>query len=247
MTWIVGTRTPFGVAFAASDICVTFPDGATQNCLQKIYGVGNYIALGFAGSVAIGFGMLSHLASLLAQGRADDVWDPTVVSQWWSRDAMDLFYDYPPDERQVGCELIMLAAHPTENTGMPGWAQTYVYGFSSPRFEAHLALPDAVTSIGSGALSRPYQAAVERLRTSETFYELAAMHRGMQIALGSALSRAVTTDPQNGISDLFQLCTVERGNIEIGHVGEMPPLARSYREFQQRTQAAGIAAASACC
>jgi hypothetical protein len=247
MTWIVGTQTPFGFAFAASDVRVTFHDGTTRDCLQKIYGVGNFIALGFAGSVTIGFKMVGYLARLLSQAGPTGTWYPKVVAEWWQNDAMDVFYDSPPAERNLGCALIMLGADPSEDTGFPGWAKTYVYTFSSPRFEPRLAGADAVTSIGSGSASKPYQDALEQLRASEKFYELAVMHRGMQIALGTAVSRAVLNNPTSGVSELFQLCTVERAGVEIGHVGEMPSLARTHSEFLKVSEAQGASAELAIC
>ena len=60
MTWIVGRSIPFGYSVALSDIRVTL-DGREIDCLQKIYPVGPFIAMGFAGSVPIGFAMIDRM------------------------------------------------------------------------------------------------------------------------------------------------------------------------------------------
>lgn len=54
---------------------VTLSDGSERDCLQKIYKVGNLIAAGFAGSVAIGFGMIDKLTELLACDDPMRAWD----------------------------------------------------------------------------------------------------------------------------------------------------------------------------
>ena len=54
----------FGFAVGISDIRVTTPN-EERDCLQKIYAVGPGVALGFAGSVAIGFAMVDRLRAKL--------------------------------------------------------------------------------------------------------------------------------------------------------------------------------------
>ncbi len=50
--------TIFGYSVGVSDIRVTLYDGSERDCLQKIYPIAQSIALGFAGSVRIGFEMV---------------------------------------------------------------------------------------------------------------------------------------------------------------------------------------------
>src|SRR6266508_1806553 len=83
MTWIVGRALPWGCAAALSDIRVTLADRSEVDCLQKIYPVGRFIALGFAGSVAIGFGMVGRLRQLLGTVKPGEAWEPDVVAEWW--------------------------------------------------------------------------------------------------------------------------------------------------------------------
>jgi hypothetical protein len=82
MTWIVGRIIPFGYAVALSDIRVTLRDDSEVDCLQKIYAVGPFIALGFAGSVAIGFSIVNRLRQLLGPTPPDMAWEPDIVAQW---------------------------------------------------------------------------------------------------------------------------------------------------------------------
>src|SRR6266511_2331168 len=79
MTWIVGRAVPWGCAAALSDIRVTLADRSEVDCLQKIYPVGRFIALGFAGSVAIGFGMVGRLRQLLGTVKPGEACEP---EQW---------------------------------------------------------------------------------------------------------------------------------------------------------------------
>jgi hypothetical protein len=51
----------WGYSIGISDIRVTLADGSERDCLQKIHPVAQSIALGFAGSVAIGFRMVSTM------------------------------------------------------------------------------------------------------------------------------------------------------------------------------------------
>jgi hypothetical protein len=72
MTWIVGMPTMWGYSFAVSDVRVTLADGSERDCLQKIYPVARSIALGFAGSVRLGFKMVEAMKALsrLLPGRS---------------------------------------------------------------------------------------------------------------------------------------------------------------------------------
>src|SRR5262249_50761629 len=116
MTWIIGRAISLGYAVALSDVRVTLDDGTERNCLRKIYPVGPVIALGFAGSVAIGFAMVQRLAELLSPAGRGQAWDPTAVAQWWPADAREVFNSFSAAEQDLQCHLMMLAAHPTQNT-----------------------------------------------------------------------------------------------------------------------------------
>jgi len=82
MTWIVGTGTMFGHAVLASDIHATLKYGKGEehyiDCLQKIYPLGKFVVGGFAGSVKIGFSIISSLHRR-AQGR--NIFCPRFLSR----------------------------------------------------------------------------------------------------------------------------------------------------------------------
>ena len=105
MTWIVGRSMPFGFASAVSDIRVTTRDGRYKDCLQKVYEVGRFMALGFAGSVVIGFRMVEMLQDELAAANHDEAWNPEEVAKWWPECAREVFEREAQDEDNPTCEL----------------------------------------------------------------------------------------------------------------------------------------------
>jgi hypothetical protein len=80
MTWIVGAPVPFGYSIACADIRVTFSDGREQDCLQKIFQVGPVVCAAFAGSVLIGFKMLSRITIRLKMDEPGMAWQPDFVA-----------------------------------------------------------------------------------------------------------------------------------------------------------------------
>jgi hypothetical protein len=76
MTWIIGMPTMWGYSFGISDIRVTLADGSERDCLQKIYPIAHSIALGFAGSVCIGFKMVEVMREWLHSDATDRAWIP---------------------------------------------------------------------------------------------------------------------------------------------------------------------------
>ncbi|SPE44557.1 conserved hypothetical protein [Candidatus Sulfotelmatobacter sp. SbA7] len=79
MTWICATSTIYGYGALYSDVQVTFRDGHTRDLIQKAYPLGNSIAAGFAGSVRIGFDLLSNLTQCLSmppEARKTVAWEP---------------------------------------------------------------------------------------------------------------------------------------------------------------------------
>ena len=114
MTWIVGTTGIFGYGIGLSDIRVTLGDGSERDCLQKIYKVGNFIAAGFAGSVAIGFAMVDRLTELLASDDPAGAWDPVAIADWWPQDARGRSSSrFAQSERDLQSHVILIGAHPT--------------------------------------------------------------------------------------------------------------------------------------
>lgn len=133
MTWIVGVPVPFGYAIGCADIRVTFKDGREEDCLQKIYQVGPVVCAAFAGSVQIGFALLSRTAQLLKRNDPGMAWDLDEVAKWWPQDAREVWNCMPDFEQQLKSEFMLFGAHP--NQANP-WPKPCVYTFRSPQFEA---------------------------------------------------------------------------------------------------------------
>lgn len=146
MTWIVAAPTLRGYAVAASDIRVTFRDGSECDCLQKIYPVGPNIALGFSGSVAVGFDMLDKARRLLRDPTRPRQKHPECFAADWPRFARRVFEDADECERAVRCDLVILGAFRKR-----GIVQTCAFGFRDPVFKPSRVQFGGIRSIGSGA------------------------------------------------------------------------------------------------
>lgn len=261
MTWVVGNATFFGYAVGVSDIRVTFGDGTELDCVQKLYPVGRFIAAGFAGSVAIGFGMLHVLSGLLSQAPENTAWMPEVVSEWWPADARNVFGMFGEQEQRLGCQLMLLGAHPTENLGEAPWPRCSVYRFSAPSFEPQLAPIREVVSIGSGAQVPVYADALRHLSESFQWLQGATMGpHGLATTFNISLTATLQHSPQQGISDHLHVVSLTRGSILVStndHTSflpdgtqehfQMPPLAKSYQELVEICQKRGRSSAGASC
>jgi len=250
-----------GFSIAISDICVTFDGGSTRDCLQKIYRVGPDIAVGFAGSVEIGFAMLYRLAQLLKCEAGTD-WDPTEVANWWPADARAMFAQFPQKQKELGCDLLMASVHPNLNSGDAPWARSYLHVFRSPEFEAELAPVQTPVSIGSGSEVAPFKFALKEIiddKDNKGFGLLQAevgMTGGMVTVLGHDLTRLIEEHEPSGISPHLHLCMVARGGVTIApndyrffgsassptKTFTMPTVARSWKELQEMLRATGATA-----
>jgi hypothetical protein len=210
----------FGYGVGISDIRVTFSDGSELDCLQKIYRVGNFIAAGFAGSVAIGFGMIDRLSELLACDDPTGAWDPVAIADWWPQDAREVFDSFPQSERDLQSHIILIGAHPTEHNGNPSWPRNFVYKFCSPNFDAIAAPPPEVTAIGCGTQFEPCRLAIESLSNDhKARFEIMKGEQGCSGGLATLLGFKLTlllqaTQPR-GISSHLHYCWVYRGRVVI--------------------------------
>src|ERR1700692_1543610 len=170
MTWVVGVSVPFGYAIGCADVRVTFKDGREEDCLQKIYQVGPVICGAFAGSVRIGFALLSRTAQLLKVDDPSVAWDLDEVAKWWPHDAREVWDRMPCVEQQLKSEFMLFGAHP--NQGNP-WPKPCVYTFRSPEFEAVATTgPLGACSLGKGAGIRTYCDPLKTLWANEDLVRL---------------------------------------------------------------------------
>jgi hypothetical protein len=259
LTWIVGTSTPFGYAIAASDIRVTLSDGTELDCLRKIHAVGRNIALGFAGSVEIGFSMVHRLyAALRSQDQRGSI--PGEVARMWQAEAQLVFENSPPAEQALGTELMMIGVRPVTSVDIPGqgeadvW-QASVYVFRGPVFASMRINHFRVVSIGSGSVVSAYAEALERTSKDPTLLHFAGAG-GAAVILGSNIKSDVQNSPTPGISPHVHVCVAAHGGILIksndtqveqgGRVVEdfkMPPVADSMESLREILNRNGCAVA----
>jgi len=205
----------FGYASAISDVRVTLGD-KHYDCLQKVHAVGRDIVMGFAGSVKVGFAMIERMRELLHVDDENIGWIPEAVAEWWPADARVLFTEADEDERQAGCHLLMIGAHPSEDVGIPGWARTFGCIFRAPDFAPEVIAVNKIASIGCGEQAQPCIEAVEEiLREDLPFQGETGNPGGMAQIIGMALTRRLQESQPYGISDHLHCCWVFRRNIRI--------------------------------
>jgi hypothetical protein len=262
MTWIVGAASTLGYAVGLSDVCVTFKSGTTRDCVQKLYPISRFFAVGFAGSVAIGFLMLDALDQWLGPTPEGVAWIPDELAERFPAVARHVFTKAPESERVLNSHLMLLAAHPTEDFGIPGYAKCSVHIFRSPDFIPTPSLPGKVVSIGSGSVVERYKDLLAGFSSNPLSLlrgeEMG--HKRGSVALELAITNMVMKQPAHGVSAHLHVCTVRRGEIELrpnnydtyppsGEKIEfrMPPVAHSLRAFLDMTRANGWDAECATC
>lgn len=220
MTWVVGSTTIFGYGMAVSDVRVTLSDDSEVDCLQKIYKVGNFIAAGFAGSVAIRFAMIDRLTELLSCDDPGRCWDPTKVAEWWPQDAREVFGSFVQSEQDLQSHIILIGTHPTEHNGNPAWPKNFVYIFRSPLFDAVAVPPPQVGAIGCGTHFDPCRSAVDSISNDHNArFEMMKGEQGcsggMLNMLGLRLTVLLQETQPRGISSHLHYCWVYRGKVVI--------------------------------
>jgi hypothetical protein len=197
---------------------VTLADDKELDCLQKIYPVGQFVAAGFAGSVRIGFAMIETLTNLLSDAGPDRAWDPQAICEWWQQDARDVFNPFPPNERSLRSELLMVATHPTENNG-PG-TRAYGYIFRSPQFIPEPILIHKIGAIGSGNGVIECKSAVDKISNDhDALFSVMKGEEGTPGGMGTRFGFQLTSILKkirpSGVSAHLHYCWVYRGQVII--------------------------------
>jgi hypothetical protein len=222
MTWVIGRAGPFGHAIGLSDIRVTLSDGSEHDCLRKIYKVGNQLALGFAGSVAIGLEAVAQMAVALRRPTDEDRWDPLYVAETLPGGMRELFEAFPDEEKALDCHLMLLSAHPMRNDGPAPWAKCFVHRFYSPEFDPIPTSGADIVSIGSGAGIEPYTDALRQLGHDMDMFKLeVGFPGGSGIGLMSSVSSLLQRNPASGISRYLHISLVGRDSVRIGDNGSL--------------------------
>ena len=267
LTWICAVSSLTGGCALYSDVQVTFPDGRTTDLVQKAFPLTNSMAAGFAGSVRIGFSLLDSLASFLKLPPEIDPnqvgWDPRWVSVNWAPLARSVFESADPAEQRLGAQILVVAASPTENSGLG--AKFYFTRFSAPDFKPGIMTkPFKLCSIGSGAGISEYHASLKPLfRWSGHVSTLQADvggPNGWVHNLSFRISQRLADHPHTGISRHMHAIIVGRRLMIVGNNDEsiyrgddppieirMPPVAQTYSQFQTLAASVGHEAAGAVC
>jgi hypothetical protein len=259
MTWIVGTVPPFGYSILASDIRVSWANGTERDCLQKIYALHDDFMGGFAGSVLLGFKTLGAIAEQLPSKQ--HLGPPLIAKNWIPRLARRVFRNASPEDRRLGCQIIVAAVHPTQTLGDVSWPRTYVWTFSHPNFQPREARIGEVVGIGSGSAVPSYSDALRGACDPSFIYQMAPSGAGMLANLvARAMHKAVARIPTNGVSPFMQMGIVTRGQTLVGDFRSSeyrpdgaqidirpPPVAQSYHEFSEYCRRQTLTASCAVC
>ena len=217
MTWVIGTPSSMGYGIAISDVRVTFPDGTTHDCLQKIYPVGRFITAGFAGSVAFGFWAIGNLQQQLGRAEPGHAWVPGWVAFKWFRLARRVFGISPPHVKAKGAAIMLVGVSPTVDVGIPGWARATVAIMQAPDFFPRILRLQEVGAIGSGSGVELYIRELEQLQRNP--YEIWQAEVGMPGGFGRIvlhnIQQTILQNPSTGISHHLHLCLVRRGEITL--------------------------------
>ena len=264
MTWVVGMPTMFGYAVGMADIQVTWPDGRTLDCLQKVYPVGNFLAAGFCGSVKIGFTLIGDLARRLnAADPGGGAWFPRYVAFWWYRHARRIFnLGFSSPEKNLGSAIMIFGASPQENLGDAPWARSDVIVLDSHEgFYPRVGPRNQCASIGSGNGVDVYMRHLLYVNQNPfQFMQVEPAGPGTGgFALINSLTMTLRENPVPGISEHVHLVRVWRGRVEAGLIEhseflsdgvpvprKMPTVARGWSEFETIARQRGRAAATAC-
>ncbi|AWO88246.1 hypothetical protein ABIE85_007117 [Bradyrhizobium diazoefficiens] len=251
MTWIIGASSLLGYGVMLSDVRVTFPNGSTADMLRKAFPISPYIAAGFAGSVYIGYRLLSSLHQFLfiPPSAPDQVaWQPEWVAEHWAPEARKIFSSCPISEQKLGVRFLMVGVSPDQDMGAPEIPRVYLIRFSGPHFvPGYMRKGLNVVHIGSGSNVKRYTRAFRehfRFGASSLRAEIGGQNSWAQM-LGTTADLITGEHPVQGVSPHMHVIVCRLGDFAEGTNNrrtyipnasepvsfEMPKVASSYGEF----------------
>jgi len=269
MTWVIGACAPFGgYAAALADVQVSLPKGGPKfDALLKVHHVGPFLALGFAGSVKIGFEMVDSLREFLAPSPEDEpnsAWIPSWVAENWCPMAVQIFARASAVEQENECHLLLIGVHPVEDV-LPGLARAFVIRMSLPNFRPWYSRKKMFSVLSIGKKAPKYRRIVRDLfrPTSGIIKAEIGSTGGWGRALSFAIGGAIERDPVSGISPHLTYVQVSRRGTEFltndriaypraGESGSptefrMPALATNYPDLVQLLALKGVKGIGATC
>jgi hypothetical protein len=254
MTWIVAVGAP-GIVSIIGDTAVTYGDVVARDYgVQKVWGLSELTAVGFAGSVEIGFGEVQSLGDVARTfGPRAEV--PDILTEWHQPSLMTYRDRYDLEARALGCDLIITGSSDdqlTDQDGQPvsGLHRSHRYIIRMPVGDEEAASPDTTligaVSIGSGSTVPPY---VDAIKEHALDVLLTAWNSHQQVGfraltiLGMILRHTVELYPVTGVAkslvgvvitpDGWHADAVTRSPSDLGSVEHpLPPLARSMEDLR---------------
>jgi len=211
MSWAIGVAPVHGDGMLVSDVRVTFEAGEAD-CLQKIHYVKPSILFGFAGSVKIGFRQTTAIKKELANAKLDRGWDIDQISRNWLPGLFRRFYDHSEDEeRDLGSQMILVAAHPKKTHGGSGSPWIDAVKFCSPDFAPQTGFVNQPVVVGNDkTLLRCVEAVKEACKQQFMIEMLIEDQAAQAAALADTLLRYISEQP-------FQVGLVTLGESAIAN------------------------------
>jgi hypothetical protein len=264
MTWVVGIPHLLSAAIGLGDVRITVRHGRHSSAVeevgvQKLHEIAPWVAMGFAGSIELGFRAVNDFRHFLSSVPEGGMVYPGFVTWHWARRVRYIFNRLSVDERRGGLELLILGASPGVE---PFPVPTHGYILRGPRFDVEAILPEKSGSIGSGSAVPALVGALDDLLDQpEDLFGILQFAVGdmgnIVLPVSILLTEAIQAVADPTISEHLHLCFLTRGEIRIGtndmesltpeivESRAMPPVARNLGEFRALAQELGISAGDA--
>jgi len=241
MTWVVGASTPFGYGAVISDIQVSNDEGLREDVLQKVYPVSRCIVAGFAGDILPGFFLVDSLRDFLKSPlpATDGCWDPQWVADNWPEEARRVYRQIKEEYRPDGTDILMLGLEDARNSKprIMGDAIGHLSVFRSPNFVPKSKQGGRkAMSIGCGNGVEKYTTTLEELMLDDDgSYMQAEVYNpgGYGRRIAENLAWIAKQNPEDGISEHFQLFIVRMGGLTHWDPPGVSKLARSWPDLLQ--------------
>jgi hypothetical protein len=264
MTWVIGIPSLVTGAVGLGDVRITLHGpGGLQPVegvgVQKMHAVGRWMALGFAGSVELGFRAVNDFSHYLSGVPAGAMARPGFCTWHWARRVRYAFARLPTEAKRGGLDLLVLGASPQESS-----FPTYTHGYilRCPTFELEVIPPVKARSIGSGSHVPAFVEELEKLLAGpEKVFELIQLEAAgaghSALLLSIALTEVIQEVGEATVSEHLHLCFVRPGEVRVGTNDmesltpeivasrKMPPVARTFDEFRALAEELGIESAAA--
>jgi len=152
---IIGVAPVHGDGLLISDTRAEFTLMAKPryaDCIQKIHYVGPNVIAGFAGSTKLGYRQIAVLKKELGPAKPEYGWNiDQIAGSWLPRLFRRIFDQSETIEKDLGSDVILVAAHPTKTHGGSDEPWMDAVRFCFPNFEAEKGSVHQAVSIGNAS------------------------------------------------------------------------------------------------